>query len=188
MSTILVRDVFDIAPGIMTLSAGSEANEAMVIFPPSDGNGSSWVIQKRSLRQDYGQIPTIQDGDLLVSFKSNQLRTLIASKEHKGLVPSKSVAVFSSKDKNEALVSWLQFWLNSSDFRIKHIDSISRSTGGVLSPSWFWNVEMPKPSEIKLLELQKMTNLLDRAEKDLELTLSKIKKLREVEVDILFSE
>jgi hypothetical protein len=47
---------------------------------------------------------------------------------------------------------------------------------------------MPEPSSSKLLELEKVTNLLDRSQKDLELTLDKIKKLREVEIDILFAD
>jgi restriction endonuclease S subunit len=113
---------------------------------------------------------------------------LIATEEHEGLTPSKSIAVLSPKDDNAALVYWLQYWLQSSDFRLKYFDAISRSSVGHLSPSVFWSVEMPEPSSSKLLELEKVTSLLDRSQKDLELTLDKIKKLREVEIDILFAD
>jgi restriction endonuclease S subunit len=113
---------------------------------------------------------------------------LIATEEHEGLTPSKSIAVLTPKDSNAAIVYWLQYWLRSTDFRLKHFDAISRSSVGYLSPSVFWSVEMPEPSSSKLLELEKVTNLLDRSQKDLELTLDKIKKLREVEIDILFAD
>jgi hypothetical protein len=188
MKTIPLKDCFDIAPGIMTSTEGAESEQVTVLFPPRDGSDSSWAKQNRSLRPDFGKRPTISKGDLLVSLKSSKLSTLIATEEHEGLTPSKAVAVFTPKDNNAALVYWLQNWLKSSDFRLKYFDAISRSSVGHLSPSAFWSVEMPEPSSSKLLELERITHLLDRSQKDLELTLYKIKKLREVEIDILFAD
>jgi len=188
MKTVPLKDYFDIVPGIMTSSEGAESEQATVLFPPRDGSDSLWTKQSRSLRPDFGKRATISRGDLLVSLKSSKLSTLIATEEHEGLTPSKSIAVLSPKDDNAALVYWLQYWLQSSDFRLKYFDAISRSSVGHLSPSVFWSVEMPEPSSSKLLELEKVTSLLDRSQKDLELTLNKIKKLREVEIDILFAE
>ena len=188
MKNIPLKDCFDIVPGIMTSSEGAESEQATVLFPPRDGSDSSWSKKNRSLRPNFGKRPTIRKGDLLVSLKSSKLSTLIATEEHEGLTPSKSVAVFTPKDNNQALVHWLQYWLQSSDFRLKYFDAISRSSVGYLSPSVFWSVEMPEPSTSKLLELGKVTSLLDRSQKDLELTLDKIKKLREVEIDILFAD